>query len=40
MSSSYGNYNNNDEDTLKLKDIHNIICIAIVKIKKYCDCNF
>lgn len=40
MSSSYDNYNNNNEDTLKLKDIHNKMCIAIMKIKKYYDWNF
>ena len=40
MSSSYDNYNNNNEDSLKLKEIHNKMCIAIMKIKKYCDYNF
>jgi hypothetical protein len=40
MSSSYDNYNNNNEDILKLKDIYNIIYIAILKIKKYYDCKF
>lgn len=40
MKNGYKIYNKNDENELKLKDINVNSSIAIMKIKKSCDCNF
>ena len=40
ISWSYTEYRENNEDNLNLKDVHNKMCIAIMKTKKYCDCQF
>ena len=40
MKNGYKEYEKSNEDELKLKDININSCIAIMKIKNKCDCNF